>query len=100
MPSIAIAVTHEVLSLVKDGKDYQRRLAIKHRKSSKDVVEALGRASKKKPLQFTFGPGIKLTLVDAGAVYRKHQKGKQLQDFDDLFSLLSRRPGRLFTITW
>lgn len=99
MSHITLCVTPGVLAQVNSGKAFQRQLAIRGASAQLSALIATANATNRVPVevngQFT------LSIGDNSAIWGAHQApGQQAADFDDLFSLLSRRPGTDVTFTW
>ncbi|MEI6236796.1 MAG: hypothetical protein WCT04_27365 [Planctomycetota bacterium] len=103
MPHITLAVTQAVLAQVAkpSGGPKQRQIAI--RNSSPTLAAQIATASAKAGVFITVNVSGQFALVvgDTGAVWASHQaNGMQSLDFNDLYTLLSRRPDINVTFSW
>jgi len=99
MPYITLAVTQGVINQVNTGHTYQRQLAIQG--SSAGLNAQIEAANKYNQVVVSILNGINLNVGDTGAIWASHQaNGVQADDFNDLYSLLSRRPDVPVTFKW
>lgn len=97
MPSITLAVAQGVITQVKKTDPSQKQIAI--RRHSPDLH--IGSASLQNMLLVKIGGVIELMVGDNGAIWAVHQlSGVQADDFNDLYSLLERRPDDEITFQW
>jgi hypothetical protein len=98
MPSITLAVTNKVISVVA-GQESQKQLAIKGR--SLDLAPLIAGATRTNRISILLCGHFPLTCGDSGAFWRVHQNaGLQQSDFDAFYSLLSARPESEVTFKW
>jgi hypothetical protein len=98
MPEIRLCVTLNVLNQLNNGNNFQRQLAI--RRASDDIDTLIRTASAENRIQVDLLDVFTLVIGDTSAIWASHQQGQMLQDFNDLFSLLSRRPDTDVTFIW
>jgi hypothetical protein len=99
MHHITLAVSQRVLDQVYAGDFFQRQLAI--RDASPEIAAQVGQASSKNRVEVAVCGVFVLSVGDTSAIWGTHQsEGTQFQDFDDLFSLLARRPDMPVTFRW
>ena len=89
MNFITLAVTPGALAQVQAGHSAQSQLAVQG--ACAPMLAAIAVARANNTVNVALGGGIVLCVGDTHAIWRVHQTGPQLADFDDLFSLLSRR---------
>jgi hypothetical protein len=96
---VTLAVTEPVLKQVQAGNDFQRQIAIKD--ASPHLLTALDKANSRSPAPIVVGGALMLMAHDTRAIWLSHQSpGIQADDFNALFALLSRRPGRAIRFAW
>ena len=99
MPFITLAVTVPVIQQVNQGHDFQMQLAI--RDASTDLSDLIRTANAENKVTVLVCGVFMLFVGDTGAIWRSHQNpGSQTDDFDNLYSLLARRPDVSVTFRW
>jgi hypothetical protein len=98
MAHITLCVTQPVLDQLDAGNKSQKQIAIKD--ASPELIEIISKATSANKVQIEINGIFTLTVGDTGAIWGKHQEGIQVQDFNDIFSLLSRRPGVRVPFSW
>lgn len=99
MPHIRLCVTPNVLAQVNGGRSFQRQLAI--RGASAELAALIATANRANRVAVDVNAQFTLSVGDNAAIWGVHQApGLQAADFDDLYSLLSRRPGVDVSFTW
>ncbi|MBW1803029.1 MAG: hypothetical protein JRJ85_20140 [Deltaproteobacteria bacterium] len=93
MGEISLVVTEAVLAEVGRGHDFQKQIAL--RKSSNDISAHLANINRDNMMTIILGNSIRLIVGDIGAIWRAHNND-HLEDFDDIYNLLSRRPDEEF----
>ena len=87
MNTITLAVTKKSFDYVKkNGNINGRQLAIKG--ASPDIRAAINKSYKTNPAMICLGECLVLIVGDTGAIWRKHNYGKE-EEFDALFDLLA-----------
>src|SRR5947209_5550523 len=96
---VTLAVTEPVLKQVQAGHDYERQTAIKD--ASPHILANLDKANSGNPGLIIVGGTLMLMAHDTRAIWLSHQgPGIQTDDFNALFALLSRRPGKAIRFGW
>lgn len=90
MGEISLVVTQAVLNHISDDKDNQSQIAI--REPSPEIKSIIAKLTRLTPRILILGGLIKLRAGDTGAIWKAHNT-EFIDDFEDLFDLLSRRPG-------
>ena len=100
MPYITLSVTDPVIEQIKKGNEFEKQLAIKG--ASPDLRSRLDSANKKNQVPIMICGAFELLVGDNHAIWRSHQENDEVRagDFDDLFSLLSRRQNEPVKFTW
>ena len=91
MPEVSLLVTLAELNYVAEGRESEQQIAV--RSASPDVLDDLMRIDRQNRRQLIVGGCIALVMGDRGAIWRAHNTDR-LEDFDALFGLLARRPGK------
>lgn len=93
---VTLAVTQSVTNVVGSGQASQRQIAILD--ASPAILGVLAGASANRIVNVVFGGGIVLRAGDTRAIWAVHQTSTTRADFDDLYSVLARRPGAGLTV--
>ena len=90
MGEITLVVTKDVLvEVFVKYNHYEKQIAL--RKASDDIIPLLVGINRDNRKTIILGNSIRLILGNNHAIWREHND-KHLEDFDDIFHLLSRRP--------
>ena len=99
MEHISLKVTQPVMNAVAAGQGFQRQLAVDD--ASPNIRAQISAATAANIVVVHVGGCMPLAVGDTDAIWAVHQKAlSQQQDFDDLYALLSRRPGAALTFSW
>jgi hypothetical protein len=98
MPFITLCVTQAVLDQVTMGNQFQKQIAVHG--ASPEILNAMMGATSANQTQVNVNGSFPLRVGDRNAIWAVHQSPVQSADFEDLFSLLARRPDRDVTFTW
>jgi hypothetical protein len=90
MATIDLVVTQKVLDRVAAGHTGESKIAL--RAPSAEIALAVSQIRAHKRVRARLGGCVTLVLGDTGAIWRAHNQD-HLENFDDLFRLLARRPG-------
>jgi hypothetical protein len=91
MAEVSLLVTKAELDYVAAGRQNEQQIAV--RSASEDVLDALMQIDGRNRRDLVIGGCIPLVMGDRGAIWRAYNSDR-LEDFDALFALLARRPGR------
>jgi hypothetical protein len=100
MDPITLRVTNDVVDQVRieqvkspSAAENSMRIAIVHRDTSSDLVQAVLQARHLYPLPITIGGSLHLLVGDVEAIWLKHQRGdaQRVKDFMDLYEFLKER---------
>jgi len=97
MSFLTLCVTSAVIDQARLG-DHQKQIAITN--PSPDIAPVIAGASSSNRAAVHISDQFTLMVGDTAAIWRSHQVGIQLADFDDLYSLLARRPDIPVKFTW
>ena len=91
MAEVSLLVTEAELDYVATGRQNEQQIAV--RSASQDILDALMPIDGRNRRDLVIGGCIPLVMGDRGPIWRAHN-GDRLDDFDALFALQARRPGK------